>query len=190
MPTKAELMQVLTNQQASDIAVKVAIDTAQNTNSALIAVGAGLIALSTVGYMWYRRINSDKREDGTLKLILDESARAAQMWRENYELANKRADEANHRADKIHDESMQVIERVAKERNDAVQNAGKLAATVEHLQQTVEKQTIMIQSLEKENIELHENIEGLSVLLHQVLANQAAIYEKFEIKMPEMEAVK
>jgi hypothetical protein len=44
----------------------------------------------------------------------------------------------------------------------------------------------MIQSLEKENIELHENIEGLSVLLHQVLANQAAIYDKFDIKMPEL----
>lgn len=179
MPTKAELMQVLTNQQASDIAVKVAIDTAQNTNSALIAVGGGMIALAAVAYVWYRRINSDKREDSTLKLILDESAKAAQMWRVNAEDANKRADEANQRADKIRDDSMATIERVAKERNEAVQEVGALRRTVEHLQETVNELTI-------ENKSLHETLDGQTKLLHQVLNNQAAIYDKFDMKMPEV----
>jgi len=182
MPTKAELMQVLTSQQSSDVAVKVAIETAQNTNSALLAIGCGMIALSGVAYIWYRRISSDKREDGTLRLILDESAKAAQMWRVNAEDANKRADDANARADKIREDSMATIERVAKERNEAVQEVGALRRTVEHLQETVNELTV-------ENKSLHETLDGQGVLLRQVLLNQATIYDKFDIKMPEVPKV-
>lgn len=170
MPTKAELMQVLTNQQASDIAVNLALETAQHTNSALIAVGGGLIAMAAVGYIWYRRISADKRDDGTLKLILDESAKAAQMWRVNAEDANKRADDANNRADKIREDSMATIERVAKERNEAVQELGALRRTVEHLQITVNELTI-------ENKALHETIDSQGLLLQQVLMNQAQMAE-------------
>ena len=140
------------------------------------------MAIATVAYMWIRRIKNDSRDDGALKLILDEAAKAAQMWRVNAEEANKRADEANDRADRIRAESMATIERVSLERNEAVQNAGKLTATVEHLQLTVENQTSMIEQLKKENKDLSETLEGQSVLLHQVLANQAAFYEKFESK--------
>lgn len=178
MPTKAELMQVLSNQASSDAALNAAIHAANGGNSALMTVGGGLIALAAVGYVWYRKINADQREDNTLKLILDEAAKAAQMWRLNAEDANKRAEDANQRADKVREESMHTIERVAKERNEAVQEVGKLRATVEHLQKSVDELT-------EENKTLHKTLDGQSVLLHQVLANQAAIYEKFDLKMPE-----
>ena len=41
----------------------------------------------------------------------------------------------------------------------------------------------MIEQLKKENKDLSETLEGQSVLLHQVLANQAAFYEKFQSKL-------
>lgn len=180
--TKADLAGIVMNKEASEAALIAAAQAASGTNSALFALGGGLMAIATVAYMWIRRIKSDSRDDGALKLILDEAAKAAQMWRVNAEEANKRADEANDRADRIRAESMATIERVSLERNEAVQNAGKLTATVEHLQLTVENQTSMIEQLKKENKDLSETLEGQSVLLHQVLANQAAIYEKFDLK--------
>jgi hypothetical protein len=189
MATKAELVSVLTNQQASEAALHAAIQAANGSNSAMYMLGSGLAGLAFVGYMWFRRFKNDTRDDTALKLILDEAAKAAQMWRLNAEDANKRADEANDRADRIRSESMATIERVSLERNEAVQNAGKLTATVEHLQLTVENQTQMIEQLKNENKELSETLEGQSVLLHQVLANQAAIYDKFDIKRPDMKVL-
>jgi len=178
MPTKSELMDALSQANASDVAMKTVVSIASGNQSALIAVGSGMVALAGVAYVWYRKISADSRDDSTLKLLLTESANASKTWREIAESANQRADAANKRADDQRSESIATIERVAMERNEAVQNAGKLTATVEHLQQTVEKQTLMIQSLEIENVDLHANIEGLSVMLQQVLVNQAEMYDK------------
>ena len=178
MATNAQLMDAVNALQASDVAMKTVVNIASGNQSALIAVGSGMVALAGVAYVWYRKISADSRDDSTLKLLLTESANASKTWREIAESANERADAANKRADDQRSESIATIERVAMERNEAVQNAGKLTATVDHLQQTVEKQTLMIQSLESENVDLHANIEGLSVMLQQVLINQAEMYEK------------
>lgn len=179
MATKAELGIMLTNSEVSQAALRQAIESANGSQSALLAVGTGFAAISAVGYMWYRRVNKDRQEDKTLSLLLAESANAAKMWREIAEASDLRATEAHKRADEQRIESMATIERLAIERNDAVQIAGKLTATVGHLQETVENQTITIESLEIKNAGLQSKMEGIAMLLHKVLKNQA----EFQLKI-------
>jgi hypothetical protein len=160
--------------------MKTVVNVANGSQSAMIAIGTGMIALAACGYVWYRKVNADKREDSTFKTALEESARAMQTWREMAEGANRRADEAHKRADDIRSESMATIERLAIERNEAVQTAGKLTATVEHLQLTVEKQTAMIVALETENQALQETLENQGDMLRSVLEQLARVSAKLD----------
>jgi hypothetical protein len=180
MPTKAELVDMLANQQASEAAMQTVVNVATGNQSAMIAIGTGMIALAACGYMWYRKVSADRREDSTFKVALEESARAMQTWREMAEGANKRADEAHKRADDIRAESMATIERLAIERNEAVQTSGKLTATVENLQLTVENQTSMIQQLKKENKDLTETLENQGDMLRSVLEQLARVSAKLD----------
>ena len=189
MTTKADLVAALTNQQASEAAMQTVASIATGNQSALIAMGTGMIAIATVGYVWYRKISTDKREDSTFKVALDESARVMAVLRELAESANKRADEANQRADSQRNEYIAANERVSLERNEAVQNAGKLTATVEHLQLTVENQTSMIEQLKKENRDLTETLENQGDMLQCVLEKLARVYEKLDDMENEKEAV-
>ena len=180
MPTKAELVDMLANQQASEAAMKTVVNVANGSQSAMIAIGSGMIALAACGYVWYRKVNADKREDSTFKVALDESARVMAVLRELADSANKRADEANHRADSQRNEYIAAIERVSLERNEAVQNAGKLTATVEHLQLTVENQTSMIEQLKKENRDLTETLDNQGDMLRSVLEQLARVSAKLD----------
>ncbi len=151
---KEQLEQALTNQQATEAALRMVVETASQTNSALAALGAGLLSISAVGFIWYRRIKLDAKEDAAIERILAESAKAAEMWRINADDANKRAEEASKRADEIQSKALEAIETLSKERNDAVQEVGKLRSTVEHLQKTVER-------FERENKTLNDKIDKL-----------------------------
>lgn len=129
-------------------------ETISSTNSTMAALGAGLLSISAVGFLWYRRIKLDSAESIAIDRILNESAKAAEMWRLNAEEANKRADEANRRADDIQKIATETIDKFAKERNEAVQEFGKLQATVEHLQETIEE-------FKRENKSLNQKIDRL-----------------------------
>ena len=196
MPTKAELMQVLTNTQASDIAVNLALETAQTTNSALMTVGAGMIGVAGVAYVWYRRVTADKREDSTIKLLLDEMAKSCAMYRENFEAETSRADKETARADRLLD----TIEQIAQERNEAVKKEGELKAKVDHLQGSLDEFRIENKELRQdladvriENKELRQELVDVrnenreqSILLQQVLVNQARLAEFIELNLPEV----
>ena len=189
MPTKAELIGMLANQQASDVAMKTVVNMATGNQSAMVAIGTGMIALAACGYVWYRKVNADRREDSTFRVALDESARVMAVLRELADSANKRADEANHRADSQRNEYMSAIELVSLERNGAVQNSGKLTATVEHLQLTVENQTLMIEQLNKENKELTETLENQGDMLRCVLEQLARVSAKIDDMESDKEAM-
>ena len=159
------------NKEASEAALIAAAQAASGTNSALFALGGGLMAIATVAYMWIRRIKSDARDDPTLRFVLDENVKVVTFYRESLE---KKTEE---------------YEIACKERNEAVQQIGKFTATIGHLQETIERQdanienqTSMIEQLKKENKDLRETLENQGDMLRSVLEQLARVSEKFDLK--------
>ena len=73
--SRADLAGIAMNKEASEAALIAAAQAASGTNSALFALGGGLMAIATVAYMWIRRIKSDARDDSTLRFALDENVK-------------------------------------------------------------------------------------------------------------------
>lgn len=117
-------------------------------------IGAGMVGIATVGYLWFRRIKSDNASD-----IVDSKSQKL-IDNLNEQLSVKIAE-----ISKLHE----VVERVAVERNNAVQQVGKLEATVQLLGERVEEMKAEITRLELENKIMSENVSKLTMKVIELL---------------------
>lgn len=108
---------------------------------------AALGGLGLGGYTVHRKLKADRTSD-----TLDAKSQAI-IERLEEQLANERKNNL---------QMGEVIDRVAKERNDAVQQVGRLEGTVHALQGEVERMRNEVVRLEKKNAELTHQITGLN----------------------------
>lgn len=113
-----------------------AIEAMSQTNSAMATLGIGLISVASFGFLWYRRVKLDRREDLTNQRSIEEALKAAEMWRVLCENQTQRANDAEIRAD-----------RAIKEASENASRFGELEATIKHLQDTVESLNSRIDQL-------------------------------------------
>lgn len=133
-----------------------AVDTGSVTTTiltALAGIGAG-------GYAVWRRLKSDNLTDSTdqkSQRLIDNLERQLQREIETKEGLGK------------------VIDRLAAERNEAVQKLGKLEGVVHALEKEVQHMTEELHSLEKENAQLTSQIMNMSAALDEVRTQVGAM---------------
>lgn len=116
-------------------------------------IGAGLIGLGTVAYIWIRRLKADSVNDK-----VDEKTQ-------------KFIDNLNHTIDQKTDENKhlsEAIERVAAERNEAVQEVGGLKVKVQHLEESVDSMTKEVERLQLENARLVDRVDEMLEALNKL----------------------
>lgn len=107
----------------------------------------GLAGIGLGGYGVHRKLKADRNSD-----TLDSKA-SAMIERLEEQLDSERKHNAH---------LAEAIDRVARERNDAVQQVGRLEGTVHALQSEVERMSTEVIKLEKKNKTLSEEITNLS----------------------------
>ena len=125
----------------------------------------GIGGLGVGGYAVHRKFKADNNSDtldGKAQLIIE---------RLETQL-DARIKENNHLGE--------VIERVARERNEAVQQVGRLEGTVQALQGEVERMRGEVVKLERKNVALTERIGSLNDTVLNLSTQISVMMQRFE----------
>lgn len=125
----------------------------------------GIGGLGLGGYAVHRKLKADKASD-----VLDGKA---QVIIERLETQlDSRIKENNHLGE--------VIDRVARERNEAVQQVGRLEGTVQALQGEVERMRAEVVKLERKNVALTTQITSLNDTVRNLTDRINVMLRRFE----------
>lgn len=131
----------------------------------LNALVAGIVGIGSGGYVVARKLKADRNSDA-----LDAKAQVI-IERLETQLGTERLNNSH---------LGEVIDRVAKERNDAVQQVGRLQGTVEALSGEVERMRGEVIKLEKKNVALTEEITSLNGTVRNLSDQIHVMLSRFE----------